>query len=207
MLTTTLALALCVGLLAPPAAAPNFPLDATGTSRDFDKPPPGSAADQALWQKAHDLNNDLVVEQYTGSRLADRCRQQQYIERLRDPAGRGKLSSDAAEALAKRLSDAWMTSLTLMNSGWPVSKTRVCRYELMNFDAVMLTDASPAKEAQLADSRRAVQDCVQKASAVHEQARKANAAFQAAADEADRAIGPLPPAKAAASAGAAPARN
>jgi hypothetical protein len=213
MLTTTLALALSLGLLADPGSTPPpkpaFPVDAAGTSRDFDKPPPASPADTALWQKCHDLNNDLVVAQYTATHLQARAKDGRYIERLRDPAGRGKLSAEAAEALAKKVHDTWLTSANVMMSGWPVSKTRVCRYEQLNFEGVLLSDPSPQRENQLEDVRRDVKACVGKAETVAELARKSSAELEAAIEEAHRAIGPPPPPKATAAsdAPAAPAKK
>ncbi len=209
MTTTTAALALALGLLGDPAAkpAPDFPLDAAGTSRDFDKPPPGSAADQALWKTAYDVDNDLVIAQFTSTRLQATAKTNAYLERLRDPAARGALSGDEARALANRLEGAWTANMSVTASIWPVSKVRVCRYELQIFEGVMLAGQSPRTEAQLDDARRALQACVAKAGTVQAALDKANADLEAAIAAADRAIGPAYAQNPSATAAPAPARN
>lgn len=199
MVPTTLAVALTIGLLAAPATAPapEYPLSGGGTSRDFDKPPPGTPADQALWQSSYDMNNDLVIVQHTTSRLQLQARGN--LERLLDPARRGKVSKDDADKLAALLTEKLAASAQLMVSAWPVSKQRVCRYELMNLEGVMLGSASPTKEKQLEDTRRELNGCMAKASSVLAAVRKMNDELIAASTDAEGALGP-PSAKSASTA-------
>ncbi len=194
MLTTPLAFALSIGLLASPAAraepAPSPP-DPSWKGRDYDKPPPGTAADQALWNECSELNRELLIDQYRSAGLEARAKGKELLERLRDPARRGALAADAAEALAGRLQQSWMASFELMRSQWPVSKMRVCQYQLLNFEGVMFSDPSPAKDVQLDDARRDVQDCVRKGQRVHAAMAKANDELEASIDEAERVLPPV----------------
>ncbi len=199
MLTHLLTLALAVGLAAGPAApAPPVALDTAGTSRDFDKPPPGSAADQALWQSAHDMNNDLLVEQNTASTTMFQAKA--IVELLRDPARRGALTPERAEELAKPVVAKWTAEAEIVGAIWPVSKLRVCRNELMNFEGVLFGADSPAKEVQLADTRRDLSACMGKATTVFSRLRNANEELAAANAEALRALGSPPAEKATAAA-------
>jgi hypothetical protein len=191
MLHTTVAVALTIGLLADPAPAPaagSPPPD--GTIGDIGTPPPGTPADQALWRSSRDMNNDLVIVQHTTSRLQLQARG--ALERLLDPAGRGKLSKDGADKLAASLTERLTASGRVMVSRWPVSKQRVCGYELMNLEGVMHGTASPAKERQLEDARRELNGCMEKAASVFAAVRKANDELIAATAEAERALGPPP---------------
>jgi hypothetical protein len=189
MLHTTVAVALTIGLLADssPARAPESP-PPDGTSRGFETPPPGTPADQALWRSSHDMNNDLVIVQHTTSRLQLQARG--ALERLLDPAGRGKLSKEGADKLAASLTERLTASGRLMVSTWPVSKQRVCGYELMNLEGVMHGTDSPAKERQLEDARRDLNGCMEKATSVFAAVRRANDELVAATAEAERALGP-----------------
>ncbi len=208
MLTPTLALALSLGLAAPPAAAaPGIALDSAGTSRDFTQPPPGTPADQAIWKTCYDLDNDLVVEQATSLRLQAGAKAARLLERLRDPAQRGGLSAEAAEAIATRLAEKWEANASVMGSQWPVGRIRVCRYERLNFEGVMLSGATPAKERQLASARADVQDCVAKGTAVLTALRRTNQELEPAIAEADRALRAAAAPSPAAEAAPAPSKN
>ncbi len=193
MLSTTFALALSFGLAAS-AAAPAAPAPQDNPSfkgRDYDKPPPGTAADQALWKQCTELNKDLLIDQYRSGTLQARAKGFELLERLRDPARRGSLSEGAAEALAKRLQEKWLANFEVMKSQWPVSKMRVCQYQLLNFEGVMFSDPSPNRQRQLDDARRDVQDCVEKGQRVHASMAKTNDELEAAVDAAERALPPV----------------
>lgn len=209
MLTTISTLALALGLLASPGAAPapGYPLNTSGTSRDFDRPPPGTPADQSLWQAAYDADNALIVEQHAAAKLAVQAKTNS--ERLRNPASRGTLAEARAEELEKPLAAKWAANVELMGSVWPVSKERGCRYELLNVEGVMLGTGSPRKERQLEDARRDLNACLEKATAILRALRRANEELRAANAEAERALGPppAPPKATAASPAPVPAKR
>lgn len=174
-----------------PAApkGPNAPPAATAP-RDPDRPPPGTKADQALWQVAYDVNNDLVVEQHVAARLTQGAKGSGYQERLPELGRTGALPQARADELAARLLRAWTANLEIVQSQWPVSKVRVCGYELLNFESIMGEGRSVA--TQLGDARKSLQECVDRAKLVLVPLRKSNEELQAALAEIDRAVASLP---------------
>lgn len=197
MATNALAVALSLTLAAakgatPEAAAPAALAAPGGTVRGAGDPPPGTQADQDLWRAARDASNELVAEQHLAARLQHEAKAGQWVERLADPARRGALPVDRAEALSKRVQERWLANVAFMQAVWPVSKTRGCQYDLLNFEGVMFAGPSPSpkREAQLDETRRAVQDCLARAKGVLAEARKSTGDFREALAEAERALGP-----------------
>jgi hypothetical protein len=204
-MATVLALTLTLGLLASPAqtGAALEPAPPSSGPRD---PPPGTPADRKLWTAARDVSNALVAEQNVASDLTFQAKRGQYLERLRDPARRGAVPAEEAEALARRLEAKWLSSVILMQSQWPVSKTRGCQYEMINLGAVMYAGAPEKHEARLREVRAATQDCVARAEKVRAEARGTSQELRETIAEAHRAVGPpAAPAPAAGAASAAPA--
>jgi hypothetical protein len=171
-----------------PAATAAPPL--ADAPRDWDKPPPGAKADQALWQSAHDVNNELVIEQHVAARLTQGAKGSGYLERLPELGKSGALPQARADELAARLLKKWTANLDLVQRQWPVSKVRVCGYELLNLEGLM--GARPGGEAQLADSRRDLVDCVGRANLVLGPLKKSNEELGAALAEIERELSSLP---------------
>jgi hypothetical protein len=191
-LAVALSLALAAAMGATPeAAAPTAPAAPTGPVRGAGDPPPGTQADQQLWRAARDASNELVAEQHLAARLQHEAKAGLWVERLADPARRGALPADRAEALSKRVQERWLANVAFMQSVWPVSKTRGCQYDLLNFEGVMFAGPSPRREAQLDETRRAVQGCLARAKGVLAEARKSTGEFREALAEVERALGPV----------------
>jgi hypothetical protein len=232
MTSMTLALPLSIALLAGAASAPSAPPAAPPAGkapetarpadpsaanpagpvseppRDFETAPPGaSPADQALWRSAYDVNNDLVVEQYAAARLTHQAKRSGYETRIPALAKSGALPQPRADDLLKRLRERWMANLELMQAQWPVSKVRVCRYELLNFEGVLPSDDNPRRKGQIEEARATLAPCVDKATAVLRAVRAANEGLRSVLAEIDRELAPYPASPAAATAGgpAAPA--
>jgi hypothetical protein len=185
---------------APPAADPSPAADAP---RDWDKPPPGTKADQELWLAARQVNVELVVEQHEAARLANAARGSGYLERLPELARQGALPKVRADELAQRLHQGWSASFELMQRQWPVSKIRVCGYELLNFETVMI--APPGSDPLQASSRKDLEECVGRARVVLGHLKKSNEELQAALDAIGRELAALPPSRPAPAAGPAAA--
>jgi hypothetical protein len=191
----------------PPTGSPAAP---TGTDappaatapRDPDKPPPGEKADQALWRAAYDVNKDLVVEQFEGARLMQVAKGNGYMERLPELGKTGALPKARADELAQRLLDTWTASFQILQRQWPVSKVRVCGYELLNFESIMSGGRGMA--VPLADARKTLEDCLDRANLVLRPLRKSNAELKAVLDEIARELAALPPSPAGASAARPP---
>jgi hypothetical protein len=190
MTTPLLALWLSLSGAAPAAATAPAAPPAAEAPRDWDKPPPGSKADQALWQSAHDVNTELVVQQHVAARLTQGAKGSGYQEKLPELARSGALPKARADELQARLLKAWTANLEVVQTQWPVSKVRVCGYELLNLESVMSVESR--NEAQLADTRKAVADCVGRANSVLGPLKRSNEELQAALDEIGRELASLP---------------
>lgn len=179
-----------------PAAAdpaPPSPLHADGTAgapeRDYDAPPPGSAADQALWQRAYDVDNQLPAARAASTRLQTRAKGYGVETRLRALAEAG--SPDAAPLLA-RLLDRWRANVQVLTAAWPVDPTRVCRYDLLTLEGVMFA-GSGSGAGQLDAARDALRGCLARADVVLARMTRANAELESAIDEAEKALAAGPP--------------
>jgi hypothetical protein len=171
---------------APAAAAP----PAAEAPRDWDQPPPGTKADQELWRSAREANVELGVEQHRAARLTQGAKGSGYLERLPELATRGALPKAKADELAQRLLQKWMADLEVVQRPWPVGKIRVCGYELLNFETVMI--APPGSDPLQASSRSSLEECVSRARLVLGHLRRANDELEAALDEVGRELASLP---------------
>ncbi len=169
---------------APSAAA----VPAPSPARDYDKPPPGSKADQALWQAAYDLDNDILLERAAASRLQHEAKTHEVLERLEAQSAKGALPADRANELRKRVSEEWARSMDLLVSQWPVDPTRGCRYDLLNFEGVMFSNEGPQKAGQLDDTRKALSACVARGTPAVRALRRANEDLRGAIAAAEVAI-------------------
>jgi hypothetical protein len=158
--------------------------------RDPDKPPPGEKADQALWQVAYDVNNDLVVEQHVAARLTQGAKGSGYLERLPELGKSGALPRARADELAERLLQRWTANVEIVQKQWPVSKVRGCGYELLNFETIM--GGGRAMAAPRADARKTLEECLDRARLVLRPLRKSNEEFQAVLTEIERTLASLP---------------
>jgi len=172
----------------PPAPAPGPP--SATAPRDPDRPPPGAKADQALWKSAYDVNSRLVAEQHVAARLTQGAKGSGYLERLPELGKAGALPQARADALAARLQQTWMANLEIIQRRWPVSKVRVCGYELLNFETIMGEGASSA--TQLGDSRKALEECIGRANLVLGPLKRSNEELGAALAEIERELASLP---------------
>ncbi len=202
-LAVALAMLLGAGGPAPPAATAAEPRGpATAEARDYDKPPPGSPADRALWQAAHDLSNDILVARATATRLQHQAKTRGYLEALEDPGKRVALPAELADDLTRRLSEEWAESMELLTAQWPVDPIRGCRYDLLNFEGVMFSDESPRKASQLDDTRKALSVCVARGTGPLRALQRSNEELRATLVAVERA---LASARASAAPGAGPA--
>jgi len=179
-----------------PAASPAAPAGteappAATAPRDPDKPPPGAEADQALWQATYEINNDLVVEQHVAARLTQGAKGSGYLDRLPELGKTGALPKARADELAQRLLQTWTANLEIVQRQWPVSKVRVCGYELLNFESIM--GGGRAMAVPLADARKTLEECLDRARLVLRPLRKSNAELKAVLDEIGRELASLPP--------------
>ena len=168
-------------------------LDPGQNPRDFDNPPPGaSVPDQALWRRAYDANNAVLLAYSRGTRLQSTANTSAYGARLDLLAKRSPADEARARDLRAQLEAAWARDVAVLLEQWPVDKTRACRYPLQLFDSALLSDEHPRKRAQMDDARRSLEECVGYAEAAVAYATRANDDLQRALAELDRALVGIP---------------
>lgn len=162
--------------------------------------PPGSPADRALWRRAYDLDNEIPIERSVASRLQLHARTRSLLPRLSELGARGALEPKRAAELAGRLREEWDETVELLVVRWPVDPTRVCGYDLLTFESVMRSDVGAQRDAQLAESRAALERCLTTAQLPLRAMRRANAGLRETIEEVERAISAAAPAPATAGA-------
>lgn len=188
-------------LLVAAEAPPQDPLSQQ-IGRDFDAPPPGaSAKDQSLWKSAYDVNERILVERATATRLQTALSTGAYEERIEALGRRGGDHAARADALQKELANAWSENADLLTRRWPVDPTRGCRYPLLNLDGVL--QARERSDRALDAARVDVAVCVDKAQGPLGALARSNERLRALIAVLDRELPPAAPG--AAPAAAAPA--
>jgi hypothetical protein len=185
---------------APPAAAPQPPVPSAaapappagvplqGTVRDFDVPPPGTPADQALWKEGYEVNNEILLALAAANEAQWTAHAAAYDRRLGELAGKGGPGSSAAGEARQRLLDRWRATNDVVTRQWPVDPTRACRYEQLYLDSAMMSGA-PAVPVDLPEARRNLRQCLDKARLVLTALAAATRGLQESLAEADQLLG------------------
>jgi len=158
---------------APPAAgaAPEVevvPVQEVAPHDDaFATPPPGTAADQALWKAGREVDNAIPMQRGESARLQWRVKQGQFNERLelvekQGPADRARRARQAGEKVIA----ARDRNYEIITRRWPIDPTRVCSYPLLDFASSLRVGSSPADRALQEESRKRLKDCVDKAQTI-----------------------------------------
>lgn len=154
--------------------------------------PPGSAADQALWREARDVNRAVPAARHEANRLQLQVRNEELSRRLGDAAKADPAAAARLEGLRKRLADAQVAALEVYSSRWPVDVTRVCQVPFVDLTSAM----NAADPALVAEARDRTARCVELARAAAGRQERANAALAEIVAEAGKALPPLAPAAA-----------
>jgi hypothetical protein len=160
----------------------------SSSPRDYDAPPPGERRDQALWSRAHDANNQVLLERAAATRLQQRAKISGYEDRLAALAKGGALPTSRVEELQARLHHEWSANIEILGRQWPVDPTRVCRNELLIFEGVMFANEGPTRRAQLEGARQTLTACVEKATLALDVMGRSNKTFAALLSELDRVV-------------------
>jgi hypothetical protein len=193
----TLALAVgcapMAGRAAGEATAPAEPVDHALEGQDPAHPPPGSAADQALWRSGHEVTQRVQLERARATRLQAVLLNLRYTERTQALAGRDGEAGEKGKALRQQLSDAHSQQFAALTARWPVDTYRVCGYPTMEFGSMMSYGKSDP--ADLAKHRAMLTGCVEQAQASINAMKQGNDRLEAAMRAADAALIPagLPP--------------
>ena len=197
---------MAAALSAAPAAAPAAPAapqSVTSPGRNFDEPPAGSADEQALWRRAYETNNRMVVDRTVATRL--QLRAKQLTERVKALGGSGELAPDRAKALEADVLEAWNANLAVIQQPWPIDPIRACRYPWLHLDSAMQIGAAKEREEEVADTRKALEACLRRADAVLAKLGQSNRHLEHEVAEAEAALARLGPAAVAPAAAPTPA--
>jgi hypothetical protein len=187
-----LVLALLVAAATPtsPSATPATAVPATADP-DAVTVPAGAPADVALWRRTYDLNNEIPIERSISTRLQLEVKNGRLLEglaALRKRPGVDHDTHERAEHAEERLVRALREDVQVLTAQWPVDPTRVCAYDLLNFESVLRSDENPRKAAQLAQTREPVQECAGKAELALSTLRGANDRLREAITVAEQAL-------------------
>lgn len=187
------------GLETQPAAKAPEPAPEISEPRDWSRPPPGTAEDQALWTALYDAQNASVVHLGRIAQASYRLRWAKYYEALDEKAKTGK-SADAEgarKARAKIEAAAKAADEAIPKQGLRV---RVCKYTLLSFDQRMSFPEDATFRAELPRYRAEAKGCVDELAPFAAKLAPLADAFEASLAEADvfmeRAPPPVPPAPA-----------
>jgi hypothetical protein len=187
----------------PPAAASPGEVEITPPSEvpvhddAFAKPPPGSAADQALWKAAREVDNAIPMARAEAAKLQWRVKQGQFNERLErlEKDGPPEKARKARQAGEKVIA-ARDRNFEILSRRWPVDPTRVCSYALLDFSGALSAGARPADRALQDETRKRLQDCVDKARLILKSVEGSNKELGAALAALEADLPPLVPATA-----------
>lgn len=170
------------------------PQEAYGPDDAFEKPPPGSPMDQALWKAASEVDNAIPMSRGESARLQWRVRQGQFNERLEQleksgPPEKAKLARETAvKMLAIR-----DKNYEIITRKWPIDPTRVCSYQLLEFTSALTSGKGPSEKAQQDAARTALKACVDKALLVLKSMERSNEELAAALASLDAELPPGTP--------------
>jgi hypothetical protein len=134
------------------------------------------------------VNKQIQIERAYSTTLQAQARGNAYDEQLTALASSGALPAKRAEDLKNRLYVKWGEVANLLTQQWPVDPRLSCRPPLLVFEGVLFGDDSPGKKAQLDDTRRILQGCVERGTVPLEALAKLNGQFEAVIAEAERTI-------------------
>ena len=172
---------------AAPAAAPE-----AAPSREWDKAPPGSPEDVALWNALRDAQNASVVHMARVVQASYRLRYGRYYESLDEKAKSGAPSeADRARRTRARIEAAATdVDLAIPKQGLRV---RTCKYTLLHLDQRMALPGDPAFAAEMPAMRSEARDCVDALAPFAAKIGPLADALEAALAEADAFLKRAPP--------------
>jgi hypothetical protein len=185
----------------PPAAGPPGEVEVTPLAEvpahddAFSKPPPGSAADQALWKAGRQVDTAIPMARAESAKLQWRVKQGQYNERLdrlekEGPPEKARRARQAGEKVIA----ARDRNYEILSRRWPVDPTRVCSYALLDFSGALSSGTRPADRALQDETRKRLQDCVDKARLILKSVEGSNKELGAALAALEADLPPLAPA-------------
>jgi hypothetical protein len=190
---TLTATALSLLLAAAPAATPVAPADPPPVAEEpeFQEPPPGAPADQALWRDLRDQTGLATVSLARIAQCAFRIRYDQPYQALDAVAAKDVLRAADARALRARLEAAAVAADQAAPKG-PRPNIRTCRYAALFLGQAMPEPAGSTVGARLAERRAEASSCLADMRGLHAAARPAADALEAALHDVDVFLGRAP---------------
>lgn len=189
-MTLTSAVSLALLLAAAPAPTPpaleNPP--PVAEEPEFQEPPPGAGADQALWRQLRDESGLATISLARIAQCAFRIRYEQPYQALDAIAQQDVLRAADARALRARLEAAAVAADQAAPKG-PKPNIRACRYALLFLGQAMSEPAGSKLGAKLPEKRDEARSCVDDMRGLHAAARPAADRLEAALREVDVFLG------------------
>lgn len=158
---------------------------------DFDEPPPGAAADQALWRTLRDETALATVSLGRIAQSAFRIRYEQPYQALDAVAQQDVVRAGEARALRARLEAAAIAADRAAPRG-PKPNIRTCRYALLFLGQAMSEPAGTKLGARAPEKREEARACVDDMRGLHGAARPAADGLEAALDDVSVFLGRAP---------------
>ncbi len=177
----------------PPADVPAAPDASTYQAANPMEAPPGTKADQALWQKAIDRSNAISIARADAARLQWKAKIGTYDTRLAELA-KGKPEAEAArlKALASKVQAAWAENSEIVSSQWPVDPTRGCQYPAQQLEGLMHMPEGAEKSAAMTTARADVTRCTDATDLILGRLGRSTQEFGKALADADAALAATP---------------
>lgn len=196
-MTTLPAFALSLLLAAAPAALPPAPppsdaLPPVAEEPDFQEPPAGTPADQALWRELRDQTGLATVSLARIAQCAFRIRYDRFYESLEAIAAQDvPARAGDARALRGRLEADALAADRAAPKG-PKPNIRTCRYALLFLGQAMSEPAGSPLAGKLPGTREEAARCLDDMRGLHAAARPRADALEATLHDIDVFLGRAP---------------
>ena len=179
----------------PPAAPAAAPAPEAAPPREWDKAPPGSPEDVALWNALRDAQNASVVNMARVVQASYRLRYGRYYESLDEKAKSGTpAEADAARRARERIE----TAAKEADEAIPKQglRVRTCKYTLLHLDQRMAIPDDPGFAAEMPAVRAEARGCADELAVFAARVGPKADALEAALADADsflKRATPVPP--------------
>ena len=180
------AVLLAAPLSARSADAPPAPPPEELPEVDPEAPPPGSAAEKALWRRASATNDRVTTDRSAATRL--QLRAKVAVDRLKAAAAAGALPAARAQELERDVLAEWTENVALVGAPWPIDPTRACRYPQFYYESAMALPDGKRRAQRVAETKGELEECLGRADRVLGRLAKSLKALEHEVAEAEQAL-------------------
>ncbi len=172
-----------------PAAEP--PVHAEGDPLPV---PPGTPADQALWQATREVSSTVAQVRYASNKMLWQVKTSDLVARLDKAAAANPADAKRLGELKTRLERARDENMVMLTGRWPVDPTRVCQYTLIDLQSAMFATGGERSTPELNEARDRAAACTTAAKKAAESLDASNKKLAAVIAEVEKSIPPIQPA-------------